>query len=169
MPSVVQFSRRAGSFSRVHCVAWALLMLSGCMDAPGNCPYNGVVNEAPSAGCFSVSHDGLLLVQGFNGQVSLPGGSGKPGEAAQCTAFRETWEETGLRLQPRELLGVFDTGFHLFRCERGGISQQIEPPMRLEVWAAFYLPPEEFDQYEWRFPSQREILHALLAEKDRRP
>lgn len=66
-------------------------------------------------------------MQGLNGRLSLPGGSSEPGESAQCTAFRETWEETGLQLQPRELLEVFDTGFHLYRCDRDAWSGEIDP------------------------------------------
>lgn len=98
----------------------------------------------------------------MNGDVSLPGGSSLPGEPAQCTAFRETWEETGLRLQPRELLQVFDTGFHLYRCERDSRSGVIDPPLRLEVREAFYLAADQFETYTWRFEEQRDLLKNLL-------
>ena len=103
-------------------------------------------------------------MQGLNGKVSPPGGSSEPGESAQCTAFRETWEETGLRLQPRELLQVFATGFHLYRCERDTSSGQIDPPVRFEVRAAFYLPAVGFDRYEWRFPEQQLLLKNMLLQ-----
>lgn len=102
------------------------------------------------------------MVQGLNGKISLPGGSSKPGESAQCTAFRETWEETGLRLQPRELLEVFDTGFHLYRCEHDALSGVIDPPPRIEVRAAFYLPADRFHTYDWRFEDQQELLKKIL-------
>jgi 8-oxo-dGTP pyrophosphatase MutT (NUDIX family) len=98
----------------------------------------------------------------MNGEISLPGGSSLPGESAQCTAFRETWEETGLRLQPRELLDVFDTGFHLYRCERDKRSGVIDPPPRLEVRTAFYLAPDQFESYVWRFEEQRDLLKKLV-------
>jgi 8-oxo-dGTP diphosphatase len=140
----------------------ALLALTACADRPPDCMFAGTPDSAPSAGCFAVSQDGLLVVQGMNGEVSLPGGSSLPGEAAQCTAFRETWEETGLRLQPRELMDVFDTGFHLYRCERDSGSGVIDPPPRLEVRTAFYLAADQFETYEWRFEEQRDLLKNLL-------
>lgn len=105
------------------------------------------------------------MVQGLNGEISLPGGSSEPGEFAQCTAFRETWEETGLRLQPRELLAVFDTGFHLYRCEHDALSGVIDPPQRFEVRGALYLPADQFHAYEWRFEKQKEILESLLSQR----
>jgi 8-oxo-dGTP diphosphatase len=102
------------------------------------------------------------MVQGLNGEISLPGGSSQPGESAQCTAFRETWEETGLRLQPRELLEVFDTGFHLYHCEHDALSGVIDPPLRFEVRAALYLSADQFHTYDWRFKEQKGTLKRLL-------
>ena len=140
-----------------------VLLLLGCADGAPSCPFTGIADNAPSAGCFVVSAEGLLLVQGLNGKLSPPGGSSQPGESAQCTAFRESWEETGLRLQLRELLQVFDTGFHLYRCERDALSGDIDPPIRFEVRDAFFLPVARFNDYEWRFPDQELLLrkHVL--------
>ena len=147
---------------RVQVLSALLLALVACSDGAGTCPFTGKSEEAHSAGCFTASGDGLLLVQGLNGKVSLPGGSSKSGESAQCTAFRETWEETGLRLQPRELLRVFNTGFHLYRCEPGALSGEIDPPLNFEVRAAFYLPADQFDKYDWRFEDEQALLKNML-------
>ncbi len=136
-----------------------------CSDGSPACPAAGSGDVAPSAGCFATSGQRLLVVQGINGQISLPGGSSEPGESAQCTAFRETWEETGLRLQPRELLAVFDTGFHLYRCEQDALSGVIDPPLRFEVRDAFYLPADRFHVYDWRFKAQQEILQHLMLQR----
>ena len=139
-----------------------LCTLLGCASREPACTFAGRGNEAPSAGCFATSADGLLLVQGLNGKVSLPGGSSRPGESAQCTAFRESWEETGLVLQPAELLMIFDTGFHLYRCESTQASGKTAPPLSLEIRSAFFLPADQFDQFDWRYEYQRALLRNML-------
>ena len=140
-----------------------LALLCGCTyrEAPA-CTFSGTPASAPSAGCFSVIEQRLLVVQGLNGAISLPGGSSVRGETAQCTAARETWEETGLILQPGRRLATFATGFHLYECQRDANSGAIDPPPRLEVRQAFYLPVDEFDQWQWRYPEQKNILRNLI-------
>jgi 8-oxo-dGTP diphosphatase len=140
-------------------------LLSACAvgDAP-LCRFEGEVDSAPSAGCFSLVDGDLLLVQGLNGKISVPGGSAVQGESAQCAAHRETWEETGLDLAVGELLEVYDTGFHLYVCAQHASSGEIDPPPRMEVRQAFYLAPEQFGQWEWRYPEQRGLLEGLTRE-----
>lgn len=161
--------RRALRMGALCCAA--LVSVSACSEQAPGCPFTGKPELAPSAGCFVVADGGLLLVQGMDGRISLPGGSSLTGESAQCTAFRETWEETGLRVQPGELLEVFDTGFHLYRCERGADSGEIDPPPRFEVRTAFFLAADRFGEYDWRFTEQRELLKSrLLGEaRDAKP
>ena len=143
--------------------ALALALLCGCSyrDAPP-CRFSGDPAVAPSAGCFSVVEQRLLVVQGLAGDISLPGGSSDPGETAQCTAVRETWEETGLTLKPGRRLATFATGFHLYACQRAADSGEIDPPPRLEVRQAFYLHVDEFDQWQWRYPEQEALLRTLM-------
>jgi 8-oxo-dGTP diphosphatase len=139
--------------------------LIGCSEADPRCPAEQSGPLAASAGCFATSRGRLLLVQGYNGEVSLPGGSSEPGESARCTAFRETWEETGLALEPGELLQVFDTGFHLYRCEATGTPGAIDPPVRFEVRDVLYLGADRFADYQWRFEEQRELLREMLSKE----
>ena len=143
-------------------VCAALLLVQACSHGAPACPFNDKEDRAPSAGCFVASEDGLLLVQGLNGKLSPPGGSSKPGESAQCTAFRETWEETGLRITPRELLQVFDTGFYLYNCELGSDSGEIGPPPKMEIRRAFFLSPDSFGEFTWRYEEQQELLRGML-------
>ena len=138
------------------------VLLFGCSDTAPPCPLTGTDYGAPSAGCFSMANGELLVVQGLNGKIGLPGGLRKSGESAQCAAFRETWEETGLQLYPAELLQVFSKDFHLYRCDHMKQTHS-EPPLSLEIWAWFYLAPEEFGAYEWRFDEERDVVRALVS------
>ena len=109
-----------------------------------------------------VENHKLLVVQGGNGVVSIPGGSANPEEPSHCAAHRETWEETGLDVRPTQLTRVFDNGFHLYRCRWQGEQTEIEPPFFLEIDRAFWISEEEFDEFQWRFPEQASWLRIVL-------
>ncbi|MEM8564067.1 MAG: NUDIX hydrolase [Pseudomonadota bacterium] len=142
------------------------VLLAGCdVEAPP-CPYADEGKIAPSAGCFITFNQGLLVVQNFNRKLGLPGGSSEPEEGSRCTAYRETWEETGLLVEPTDVLTVFDTGFYLYRCSIIDGRQQPDPPPRMEVLDAFYLPADQFDEYRWRFDGQKDLLRVMLLESD---
>ncbi len=143
-----------------------VVLLAGCAnsDLPP-CPYKGQADFAPSAGCLAVVHGKVLLVETLLGKVSPPGGRARAGESAQCTAHRETFEETGLDLLPGELLVEFETGFHLYHCEIHADSRQFNPD-RVEVRETFWLPVAEFDTAQWRFPGQGEAIRSILVPEE---
>ncbi len=111
----------------------------------------------------------VLVVENLEGLVNLPGGSSKKSEPAQCTAHRETWEETGLNLEVGTLLMVMDTGFHLYQCTFTANSGEIDPPPRLEVRRAYLLAPSTFKDQDWRFPGEEEQLQKLAESAAGRP
>lgn len=49
----------------------------------------------------------LLVRHAETGRWVLPGGSLEPGETPADGAVREVWEETGLRVEPTRVLGVY--------------------------------------------------------------
>jgi 8-oxo-dGTP pyrophosphatase MutT (NUDIX family) len=63
----------------------------------------------PSVTGLVFDDDGrVLLVRHSNGGVWVaPGGAIDPDEAPQDAVVREVWEETGLRVEPVRLVGVF--------------------------------------------------------------
>ena len=82
----------------------------------------------------------LLLVQRSDvPEWCMPGGMAEVGESPSAVAVRETYEETGLRVKARRLLGVYDNrrfpgrppwhAYHLvFECEvvGGMLSTTVE-------------------------------------------
>src|SRR5689334_22943776 len=67
------------------------------------------------AGCAVFDGAGRLLLQqraGAGGPWGLPGGAMELGETIEAAAVRETLEETGLRVRPDTLLGVYTGDAH---------------------------------------------------------
>ncbi len=130
------------------------------------CPEVEQILQAPSAGCLTIHQGKLLVVQEMSNKVSIPGGSANAGEAAHCAAHRETWEETGLNVLPGKVARVFDNGFHLFTCAPEGTTEIGKIPFHLEIQQAMWLSPEQFDDFEWRFPAQKDWLRQKMLTQE---
>ena len=144
-------------------VALAVLLL-GCQSEPP-CNFQGTGLTAPSAGCLVVDRGQILLVEIPGGTYGPPGGSTDIGEAAQCAAERETYEETGVIAKAGELAMEFDNGFHLFWCESvSGRETTIKRP--LEIMSADWYSPDGFMQLRWRYPQQGLVVNELLKARE---
>lgn len=69
-----------------------------------------------------VSDDGqqiLLQQRADNGKWGMPGGGIEPGEHPAHAAIREAYEETGLRVEVSQLVGVFGGQSHITRYPNG--------------------------------------------------
>jgi 8-oxo-dGTP pyrophosphatase MutT (NUDIX family) len=64
---------------------------------------------SPGASAFVLNDKGELLLQkrSDNGHWCMPGGRMDPGESIAQTCVREVWEETGLRVRVKRLIGVY--------------------------------------------------------------
>ena len=171
-PGLQHREQKCGKFVIMSLLRILLLFGStlACADSarPPDCPLADASARAPSAGCMAVRDDRLLVVEDLQGRIGPPGGSSKEGESAQCTAHRETWEETGLDLQVGELVTVMQTGFYLYDCRFHLQSGDIDPPPRMEVRRAFMLHSDDFDQHQWRFPDQTAVLRERMTLRDDR-
>jgi 8-oxo-dGTP pyrophosphatase MutT (NUDIX family) len=68
----------------------------------------------------------VLLVRHSNGGVWVaPGGAIDPDEAPQDAVVREVWEETGLRVEPVHLCGVYGGPEFRVRYENGDVTSYV--------------------------------------------
>ena len=87
-----------------------------CLESVGGSIFN-MKREYPETpfvgvGAIIIEDDRVLLVKRGNpplaGEWSIPGGLLEVGETLRAAAVREAWEETSLRVEAADLLGVYD-------------------------------------------------------------
>jgi len=111
----------------------------------------------------------LVVRHRLSGGLNLPGGMARTGEGAQCTAHRETWEETGLDVLVHGLRYRFANGFALYDCrlpDGSGTAEQIPVPASgtAEVAGVLWVDPRDTAPSHWRFPDQYPDLVRLIED-----
>ncbi|WP_409291385.1 NUDIX domain-containing protein [Peribacillus sp. SCS-37] len=107
----------------------------------------------------------IMLQNKGNGEKwSLPAGALEPGETPADAVAREVWEETGLRVTPKRLAGVFggrefryqypnghevEYVVFLFECEADHIARQ---PVDEETAELRFFKPEEMPELALPYP-----------------
>ncbi|MHB1628818.1 MAG: NUDIX domain-containing protein [Bacilli bacterium] len=131
----------------------------------------------PAVAAVVRDDEGRVLLQrrSDNGEWSLPAGSVEPGEAPTEALVREVWEETGLHVLPRTLLGVFggaefrahypngdqaEYTVLLFECER--LSGKLQP-MDDESLELRYFSPDSMPDLGLAYP--REVFRTDPGER----
>ncbi|MCC2616413.1 NUDIX hydrolase [Aestuariibacter halophilus] len=153
--------------SRLRFIAFiGVLLALGCsepMPSPPACRVADTVEPRPTANAGCIIRYGnhmLMLRHRVSGKLDLPGGTAHTGESAQCTAHRETFEETGLNVEVRQHLGTFEAGFEVYECiASGGFSEQdqslpVPDWSRTEVSEILIQDPFATHAKQWRFPPQ---------------
>jgi 8-oxo-dGTP diphosphatase len=149
----------------------ALLAVSGCSDVP---PCQVIPEFSDSsqgnAACLIRREDEVLaILHRFSGGLDLPGGRSDGGETGQCTAHRETWEETGLNVVvgarvswPGEAL--------LFECalssadEADAADFSISPFASIEVADITWVDVQDTRRQDWRYRWQLRWIRRFLAQ-----
>jgi len=120
-----------------------------------SCDYGHQDSKPAHAGCF-ITHNGRLLAERLTydgSKYDIPGGQTNWREPARCTAYRETYEETGYLAAPRELLAVVRNGFHIYRCEllRGDPVKGHDHEISWVGWLDAGEIHSRLSQRAWRF------------------
>ena len=118
-------------------------------------------DPAANAGCLIQENGKLLVVrQRGSGKLNIPAGTRSSNESAQCTAHRETWEETGFSVRVGPLARAFDNGFRLYHCEI--IAEGAQPfAGKREVSEVLWATTAEINSDNWRYPEQAAVIQAL--------
>ncbi len=85
----------------------------------------GQLFMACSAAIYDAQHRLLLTRRSDNLRWCLPGGHMEPGESVSETCIREVWEETGLRIVVKRLIGVYSSPNFLLEYPNRGSFQPV--------------------------------------------
>ncbi len=150
---------------------FTLALLAGCA-ASGAAGSDARVR---SAGCYIPTPAGVVMNVGrFNGKLQLPAGARQAGESPECTARRETYEETGLEVDVGERVAERKGGrFVLFRCvprQPLDAAVALRAPALFEISRVLVVNPltlrdahGEAVDVPWRFPGDRGTLRWLFS------
>jgi len=80
----------------------------------------------PGASAIVIDEQGRILLQRRrdNSRWALPGGVMEIGESIGRTAAREVEEETGIKVEPDHVVGVYSDPGHVFAYDDGEVRQQ---------------------------------------------
>ncbi len=152
--------------------------LTGCSEpAPSDPACRVKEHTFPSkisnAACI-IRLDGQLLsvTHRLSNKFDLPGGTSDGSESAQCTAHRETWEETGFNVEVGQWLGENDNGMQYFACKLAGNFDGSLTEFALPNWSNTeissiqLIDPFAISDKQWRFPDRLIKLRDMFNQVD---
>lgn len=122
-----------------------------------------------NAACI-IRLDGKLLTvtHRLSGKYDVPGGTSDSTESPQCTAHRETFEETGFNVEIGEQLGINENGLQYYSCiMSGNFSGELQTfPVpewaNTEVESIQLIDPFEINGKQWRFENRLVHLRHMF-------
>ncbi|MEU1389024.1 MULTISPECIES: NUDIX domain-containing protein [unclassified Nonomuraea] len=114
----------------------------------------------PACGTVTVDDAGRILMQRRRdtGQWALPMGKMEIGETPSQCAVRETEEETGVRVEPTGLLGVYSDPGHIVAYTDGEVRQEYEVMLIARPVGGRPEANDEASDVRWVEPGE---LHTL--------
>lgn len=147
-------------------------------------PANEVPDHIKGALCVVRADDKIVLVNEIlTKQISLPGGIIDQGEPPHLTAERETWEESGLVVTAKEILGYTATAV-IYDCVSDSdviaydfnnvldgheLPVWFAPHYGVEVASAMLLSPDNLESHEYRYPAQWPAIRAMFNDASNQP
>lgn len=94
----------------------------------------------------------LLHRRQDNGLWALPGGAMEVGESVAETVIREVEEETGYRVRPTYVVGVYSDPKHVFAYDDGEVRQEFSVCVAAEVTGGQLTVSDESTEVGWFSP-----------------
>lgn len=107
----------------------------------------------------------LMLRRSDSGTWSMPGGTFEFGEDIPCCAQREFFEETGLKVTIKGVVGTYSNPRHLIEYSDGEIRQEFTIVLFGEIAEGTIKIDSESTEISWFSP--REVMKLDLAESQR--
>ena len=112
----------------------------------------GKIRLGCTAAIFDETGTKLLLTKrADNGEWCLPGGLVEPGESVEETCIREVWEETGLHVRIKRLVGVYSdpANYCILRYPSGYAVHYLIVVFEVEQIGGDLLISEESTELRW--------------------
>ncbi len=127
----------------------------------------GKIRLGCSAAIFDAGGRVLLTRRTDNGQWCLPGGGAEPGESVAEACEREVWEETGLRVRVKRLVGVYSHPDQLVVYSDGDKFQIVALHFEAEVIGGELGLSDETSGYGYFTLEEMEGLEMLGRHQER--
>lgn len=127
----------------------------------------GKIRLGCSAAIFDEGGRVLLTCRADNGQWCLPSGGMEPGESPAEAAVRETFEETGLHVRVKRLVGVYSDPNQLVIYADNTKVQIVAIHFEAEVTGGRLGLSEETTEFGWFSPTEIADMELLGHHKQR--
>jgi 8-oxo-dGTP pyrophosphatase MutT (NUDIX family) len=127
----------------------------------------GKIRLGCSAAIFDEQGRILLTKRSDNGQWCLPGGAVDPGETVAEACEREVWEEIGLHVQVKRLVGIYSHSDMLVIYPDGNKVQVVAMHFEVEVTGGIAGLSNEVSDFGYFSLDEMEKLEFLGRHRER--